>query len=164
MKKDQRGFVMLEVLIVIMTVLLLTSAGYLLIGMEHRRVQSRIKEDEAYYAALAAVRMMAQEVLNGDDEEGTIAHELISGSGMKKRTSMMTFESDEIENIIQIPVTVWTEHTGDELLLAAEAGSGANARTMTLLLKYIYKEDGYEDADSEVEHNKQWVLVSYQAE
>ena len=172
MKRDKHGFVMLEVILVIMAGMILAASLYLLAGMEQRRVQAHVKEDEAYYAALAAVRMMAQEMMTGNDDEGTVYHALSSGNGMKKQTTRLLFESDELEEPVQIPVTIWSKRNGDELVLAAEAESGGKTSIMTVRMEYQNTEmcdDESEGCDpdsllSEEEAGKRWMIRSYESD
>ena len=147
-RKREDGFVMVEVMAVMMIVLLLVSTLYGIVGMGHRRTLSKIDEEEAYYAALTAVRLMEKEVIETEAEEGTASYVFVQGSGMRKKTTCMEFESDVDGEIIEIPVTVWTERNGDELILGAESGTGAASRTVTMRLK---KE----------EENSRWIPVSY---
>ena len=119
-RKNTDGFVMLEVMTVMMIVLLLVSTLYGIAGMKHRRALVKMQEEEAYYAAIAAVRMMAKEVIEEEPEEGTASYMLTKGSGMHKKTASIEFATESEGELIRIPVTVWSERQGEELILGAE--------------------------------------------
>ena len=134
-RKREDGFVMLEVMAILMIVLLLVSTLYGIAGMRHRRALAKIQGEEAYYASIAAVRMMAKEVVEEGGEEGTVSYMLTKGNGMRKKAVSIEFESDAGEEIIEIPVTVWSERNGEELILGAESGTGTASRIVTMRLK-----------------------------
>ena len=81
-RKREDGFVMLEVMAILMIVLLLVSTLYGIAGMRYRRALAKIQEEEAYYTAIAAVRMMAKEVVEEDADERSISCMLTKGSGI----------------------------------------------------------------------------------
>lgn len=134
--KNEHGFVLLEVMTVMMIILLLTSALYGIVGMEHRRSIRKVREEEAYYAAMAAVRMMGKEVAKGEAEEGAASDVLTEGMG--KRTAFLVFDSETGGEKTELPVTVWSERDGENLILAAEAGEANGTTIVTLrLLKEV---------------------------
>ena len=130
-KQENRGFAMLEVMVIMMLVMMMISVIYMLTGMEYRQVYGRVQEEEAYYAAVSAVRMMEQAVLSGECEEGSAADVLIEGDGMSRMRTKLVFDD---ENLVEIPVTIWSERDGEELLLAAEATCGKKTKVVTLRL------------------------------
>ena len=169
-RKNEDGFVMLEVLAVLMIVLLLISTLYGTVGMGYRRTLAKIDGEEAYYAALTAVRLMAREVVKTEAEEGTASCALTQGSGMNKKTTVIEFESDEDGETIEVPVIVWSDCKGDELILGAESGTGAASRTVTMRLKKEVEVLELSGEDQEIEATasnpvkvtvSRWVPVSY---
>ena len=170
-RKREDGFVMLEVMAILMIVLLLVSTLYGIAGMRYRRALAKIQEEEAYYTAIAAVRMMAKEVVEEDADEGSISCMLTKGSGMRKKNTFIEFESDIDGEIVEIPVTVWSERNGEELILGAESGTGTASRTIRMQLK---KEVEIQELPSEnpwteatpsnpvIQTIIRWVPVSYQ--
>lgn len=133
---DRKGFALLEVLVVMMIVLTLTSSLYSLAGMKQRNAIGKIQEDEAYYAAVSSVKLMAEEVINGTCEEGTASYVLASGDGIGEIKSNIIFQPDngDPSGEIVIPVTLWSERSGDELLISAEAESGEKRKIVTIQL------------------------------
>lgn len=169
-RKNTDGFVMLEVMTVMMIVLLLVSTLYGIAGMKHRRALVKMQEEEAYYAAIAAVRMMAKEVIEEEPEEGTASYMLTKGSGMHKKTASIEFATESEGELIRIPVTVWSERQGEELILGAESGKEPVSRTVTLrLVKEIEvldlpEENTWIEATASNSVNRtvsRWVPVSY---
>ena len=68
-KIDNSGFAMVEAMVVVMMFTLLASTLYGIAGMRHKMAIRRIQEDEAYYAAVSAVRLMAAELAEDGLEE-----------------------------------------------------------------------------------------------
>lgn len=172
-RMDAHGFAMLEVVVVMMIFMILASSLYALAGMKHRRVVSEVREEEAYYAAVSAVRMMAQEVVNRAFEDGTAADALTRGDGMEKRWTKIRFvpeDSEKPDREIEIPVCIWSERDGDELLLGAEARTGGQTKTVTMRLvrkaepvdlaeeELLVKASASEPVDVTV---SRWIPVSY---
>lgn len=154
MKKNSGGFVLLEVMTVMMIVLVLASALYGLAGAEYRRTMSQVQEDEAYYTALAAVRLMAQEVTeHTEDENGTVC-ELTCENGMKRRKMELLFEPEDGEwNEYSKPVTIWSKWDHGMLVLAAEAETGKRTCLVKLKLRL-----------EELEEEIRWVPIAYEVE
>ena len=46
-KQENRGFAMLEVMVIMMLVMMMISVIYMLSGMEYRKVYGRVQEEEA---------------------------------------------------------------------------------------------------------------------
>lgn len=154
MKKNSGGFVLLEVMTVMMIVLVLASALYGLAGAEYRRIMGQVQEDEAYYTALAAVRLMAQEIKEHTEDENGAVCELICENGMKRRKTELLFEPEDGEwNEYSKPVTIWSEWDHGTLVLAAEAETGK--RTCLVKLKLRLKE---------LEEKICWVPIAYEVE
>ena len=154
------GFAMLEVLVILMIITTLTATLYGVAGSSYQRTLSRVHEDEAYYAAIATVQLLAKEVLSDDIAEGSIAYELISETGMKKRTTNLVFQSEDEEKEIRIPVCIWSECDGERLLLAAEVTCYGIKKQVTLQLEK--KEPKKEtETETEIETEEPWVPVRY---
>lgn len=125
MKKQSDGFVLLEVMTVLMIVLLLISTLYGMSGARYRKATERIQEDEAYYTALAAVRLMAREVMEYTENGNDVFYELTDEDGMERQTTELLFEpDDEGGETVVIPVTVWSIWENETLVLTAEAERG----------------------------------------
>ena len=144
------GFAMLEVLVILMIITTLTATLYGAAGSSYRRTLSRVHEDEAYYAATAAVQLLAKEILSNDIDEETIAYELSSGTGMKRKMTNLVFQPEDEGEEIRIPVCVWSECDGERLLLAAEVTCYGIKKQVTLQLK-----------KKETETEERWVPVRY---
>lgn len=128
-KMDNRGFAMVEAMVVVMMFALLASTLYGIAGMRHKMAIRRIQEDEAYYAAVSAVRLMAAELAEGGAEEEFC-------DGMEPFYTEITFVPDDIEtDEVSIPVEIWADRSGDELLLTAKVKYGSIEKQATLLLR-----------------------------
>ena len=148
------GFALLEVLVILMIVTILTAALYGIAGSSYRRIISKVHEDEAYYTAAATIQLLAKDIIAGDIDEGSIAYELISGTGMKKRMTNLVFRSEDEGEEILLPVCVWSKCDGERLLLAVEVTCYGIKKQVTLQLKKK------ETKDSE-EVKERWVPVRY---
>lgn len=154
MKKNSGGFVLLEVMTVMMIVLVLASALYGLAGAEYRRTMRQVQEDEAYYTALAAVRLMAQEVTEHTEDENGAVCELTCENGMKRRKTELLFEPEDGEwNESSRPVTIWSKWDHETLVLAAEAETGKRTCLVKLKLRL-----------EELEEEIRWVPIAYEVE
>ncbi len=151
-KTDQKGFAMVEVLIVMMVFAILTSSLYGFSSMEHRRVLANVSESEACYAAVSAVRLMAREVTATDAEEGNAAYILSHEDGMGKWKTNIVFEPETGDKEVQLPVTIWSKRDGDTLTLAAEVTRGG--QTSQVKLRLVRKEI--------TETERRWIPVSYE--
>ena len=171
MRHNKRGSAMLEVLVIGMAVMILTSVMYLYAGIEYRYALGKAEKEEAYYAAMSAVRLMEREVTEGEYAEGTAAYALTKGSGLKKYETELVFEADHTEGEVKIPVTVWSEVAGNELYLAAEAGVG-DKRTV-VKLRMLKTEENIDaivenesvtatDSNAAPAANVRWTPVAYE--
>lgn len=64
-----KGFAMLEVMMIIMIFMVLAASLFASAGAINRRTVSRAANNEAHYAALAAVKLMAGEIINHEDSK-----------------------------------------------------------------------------------------------
>lgn len=136
MKKQSGGFVLLEVMTVLMIVLLLVSVLYRMSGTKYRKAMERVQKDEAYYTALAAVRLMAREVMEHESGENGVSKELTCETGMKRQVTELLFEPDEEDgDVVAMPVTVWSKWKNETLILAAEAECGKKTCQVKLKLR-----------------------------
>ena len=128
-KMDNSGFAMVEAMVVVMMFTLLASTLYGIAGMRHKMAIRRIQEDEAYYAAVSAVRLMAAELAEDGLEEDFY-------DGMEPFNTEITFVPDDLEaDEVSIPVEIRADRSGDELLLAANVKYGTGEKQATLLLR-----------------------------
>lgn len=131
----EKGFVMMEVMVLIMLFLLLSSSLLTVAASGHKRAVTFVRKEEAYCAALSAVRLMANEVMEYGEEEGTVSELLLSERGMKKKkTELVLAQDGECE--VSVPVTLWTKRSGDELTLYAEAELGGCKETVSMMMVY----------------------------
>lgn len=133
--EKEKGYIMFEVMILIMIFLMVSSALLASASSDHRRAVESVRKEEAYCAALSAVRVMAEEVMENEGESGTLSEIFLSGRGMKKKTTEIVFESDE-RTEVSIPVTVWTRKDGDEVIIYAKAAIGEYSETVSVTMKY----------------------------
>lgn len=131
----EKGFIMLEVMVLIMIFLLLSSSLLTTAVSGHKRAVASVRKEEAYCAALSAVRLMANEVMEHGEETGTVSERLLSGRGMKKRKTVLSFADDGVCEV-SVPVTLWSERNGNELILYAEAELGGYSEMVSVMMVY----------------------------
>ena len=129
MKKiGKDGFAMVEVLVLIMIFLIFLMSLFSMAGFRNKAAVLKVRQAEAKYAASAAVELMAEDVISGNSE---------LEDGMRKRETRISFESDDGNDAVSVPVTIWVERDGDRLILYAEAERGGQKETAEIVL---YKE------------------------
>ena len=122
------GFVMIQVLVLIMVILLFLTSLFSTSGFRHKAALLQIQKEEARCAAEAAVTLMENEIANGNTEWVE--------SGLKKTKTELEFESEDGEITIVIPVVIWAEAREDELHLYAEAEVGAKKEKAHSVLEF----------------------------
>jgi len=110
------GFVMIEVLVLIMIILLFLTSLFSSLGFRHKMALMRIQKEEARCAAEAALQLMEGEIANGNTEW--------LENGLEKTDTILEFESEDGEVRVKIPITVWLEQKEEEMWLYAEAEVG----------------------------------------
>lgn len=156
----RNGFVMLEVMIVIM---IFTAAASVLLASAsamNRRAVKEIEKDRAYDTALAAVRLMADGVINSEEGTDSAVSLLTSGDGMDTRETYITVTPKDGSEPFSLPVTVWSKWDGDILALYAAAAEGGQMKTVSLTLQ---KQDPEYAAatPSSASDSEIWVPVRY---
>ena len=155
---------MLEALIIGMIFMILSSSMYCYAGMENRYIKNKINEDEAYYAAVTAVRRMVQEITDHEAAKGSAAYQLTHGTGMKKRTVNLIFEAEDSDVMgeVDIPVDVWSEVEDDLLYLAAEVHVGEAKSTVRVQMRKEEEIDPMTGEPPEATERVRWVPVVYE--
>lgn len=155
---------MLEALLIGMIFMILSSSMYGYAGMENRYIKNKIHEDEAYYAAVTAVRMMVQEIMDHEAVKGSAAYQLTYGTGMKKRTVNLIFEAEDSDVMgeVDIPVDVWSEVEDDLLYLAAEVHVGEAKSTVRVQMRKEKEFDSMTGEPPEATEKVRWVPVVYE--
>lgn len=165
---DHHGFAMVEAMVVVMIFMILASTLYGISGIKHQMTIRRVQEDEAYYAALTAVRLMAEEINNGQ------CGDMIS-NGMESFETEISFIPDDADKeAVSVPVEICTERSGEDLLLTAKARDGKKEKRVTLLLhldsgtgQAVIHETADKIADatmSDAYEDRWWVPVHYKIE
>ena len=131
----EKGFVMLEVMVLIMIFLILSSSLLTTAVSGHKRAVASVRKEEAYCAALSAVRLMASEMMEHGEETGTVSERLLSGRGMKKRETVLSFADDGACEV-SVPITLWSERNGNELILYAKAELGGYDEIVSGMMIY----------------------------
>lgn len=132
-KNRKKGFAMLEVMIIIMVFMVLAASLFASAGAINRRAVSRAANNEAYYAALAAVKLMAGEVMN--NEHGPAAVALTGSPGLSEsETSIsITTEDGETRNV---PVKISSKTVGSSyLMLTAKATVNGQTENVSMTLQ-----------------------------
>lgn len=127
----KKGFAMLEVMIIIMVFMVLAASLFASAGAIHSRAVKRTNNNEAYYAALAAVKLMAGEVMN--DENGVAAVTLTSGLDETETVISITTKEGTSRSI---PVKIFSKAVGNRYLtLTAKAEVGGQTENVSLTLQ-----------------------------
>lgn len=147
------GFVMLEVMIVIMAFMIVSSSLLAVSAQARKRAARRAAETEAYYAAVTAVRMMAGEIMENEDPPGPVAMALETPPGLSVTAETLTVKvtgetAKEMPETFTIPVRVASEvsEDGNLLTLCAEAEVAGERQLVSLSLE---KQEG------------EWKLLGY---
>lgn len=150
-KCRKKGFAMLEVMIIIMVFMVLAASLLATAGAVNRRAVKRATNNEAYYAALAAVKMMAGEVMNTDNNQAnSAAYLLTSGSGLERTKCEIEIELNKplppdyiYLETKRVPVwvsskAIWKKEGSEPvgyLVLSAEATVGEQTENVSMTLK-----------------------------
>ena len=138
-RKDD-GFVMIQVLILIMMILLFLTSLFSTSGFRHRAALLRIRKEEARYAAEAALQLMENEIANGNIEW--------IETGLERTETILKFESGDGEVQIDVPVTIWADYEDEELYLFAEVEVGAKKERVQSVLEIPAKESVMTDSNA----------------
>lgn len=135
MGDSRNGFVMLEVMAVI--AILMAAAASMLVSASamNRRAVRKIEKSEAYDAAVTAVQLMADAVMNGG-EDGQFSSEAPAlENGLEKRETRLVAEPKDGSEAVAVPVVIWTERNGNMLILYAESAVGGQKEAVSLTLE-----------------------------
>lgn len=134
MKRGGRrnGYVMLEVMTVIAVLMAAAASMLMSASAMNRREIRKIEKNEAYAAAITAVRLMADVVINDGEES---PYFLTLESGMTARETEIVVRPKDGSDILTVPVTIWTEREDDCLILYGESAVGGQKETAALILK-----------------------------
>lgn len=149
MKKGsgRRGFAMLEAMAAIAVLMAVAASVLASVSAVNRREIRKIEKYEAQDAALAVVRLMADEVMNGretmDGREamhGRKAEDLAENvqlmeDGMEARETRIVITPKNGDAPFSVPVTVWTEREGCRLILYAESVVDGQREAVSLVLE-----------------------------
>lgn len=124
--KNEKGYILLEIMVFLMVLFIVTFSLTKLISQEYRLMLNQLEREKAYYTAVSAVRLMAGAVMDEDTP--------LLGEGLDKTSTSLDFQSDQWE--VSMPVTIWTEAEEDKLILYAEAGKGQAVQTVFLVMGY----------------------------
>ena len=139
MRRDD-GFVMMQVLVLIMIILLFLTSLFSTAGFRHRAALLRIRKEEARYAAEAALQLMENEIANGNTEW--------IENGLKRTETILKFESEDGEVQMDVPITIWADYEDEELYLFAEVEVGAKKERVQSVLEIPAKENVMTDSNA----------------
>lgn len=146
------GFAMLEAMAAVMIFMVIGSVlCSAALAMERQAIR-RVERNEAYDAALAAVRIMAGEVVDGSLDSA--AGILISEGGMEKTETELVVTPKDGSEPFSVLVTVWSEWDGETLILYGESAVGGQSAAVSLTMRRQRMTDS--DAGT-----NGWVLVRY---
>ena len=134
------GFVMIQVLALIMIILLFLTSLFSTSGFRHRLALLRIQKEEARYAAEAALQLMEKEIANGNTEW--------IETGLKRTETILEFESEDGEIQVAIPIMIWANYEDEELCLFAEVEVGSKKERVQAVLEIPKKENLMTDSNS----------------
>lgn len=138
-RKDD-GFVMMQVLALIMMILLFLTSLFSTSGFRHRAALLRIQKEEARYAAQAALQLMENEIANGNTEW--------IETGLGRTETVLKFESEDGTVQTDIPITIWADYEDEGLYLFAEVEIGAKKERVQRVLEISAKENVMTDSDA----------------
>lgn len=140
-KSGRQGFVMLEVLAAAAVIGFLSASIAASAAAIHQRTLRRVEEKEAYDAAVTTVRMMALEIMENDNEPGTISEKLLCEPGLALADTVLAVETDTGESRKDVPVKIASKAQEERVrvILYAEASVGGVSRAVTLTME---KEEG----------------------
>lgn len=113
----RKGSAMLEVLVIMMFFMVFASSMFTSAAVIHQRGMRNIAKNEAYHAALTAVRLMEEEISKG----GAVSDFLVKDGGMEPRETNITVVPEDGSDVFSVPVTVASKRDGDRLILYGEA-------------------------------------------
>lgn len=126
----RKGSAMLEVLAIMMVFMVFTTSMFTSAAAMNRRGLRTAAKNEAYHAALTAVRLMADEIINGG-----AASDLLSGDGgMGPRETCITVMPEDGSGAFSVPVTVASQRDGDRLVLYGESVVDGQRKAVSMTL------------------------------
>lgn len=159
-KRNRRsGFAMVEVMIVITVFMAVLASLFASVSAMHKRAVNYVSKEEADDIAVAAVRLMADEIIKGNGDEDSPAGLLETGMPAKKTDIVVTLEGEG--EAFFLPVTVWSKRNRDELVLYGEAVWNGQKSTISLTL--IRQEERLLATPSSAGNGK-WKLGKYRKE
>lgn len=132
----KRGSAMLEVLVIMMVFMVFTTTMFTSAAAMHQRGMRNIAKNEAYHAALTAVRLMEEEITKG----GAASDFLVKDGGMEPRETNITVVPEDGSAAFSVPVTVASKRDGDRLILYGEAVSDGQRKAVSMIL--VKQENG----------------------
>lgn len=139
MRRDD-GFVMIQVLALIMMILLFLTSLFSTSVFRHRTALLRIQKEEARHAAEAALQLMENEIVNGNTEW--------IEAGLKRTETILKFESEDGDVQIDVPITIWAKCEDEDLYLFAEVEVGSKKEIVQAVLELPKKEHLMTDSDA----------------
>lgn len=133
----RRGFAMLEAMAAVAVLMAVAASVLASVSAVNRREIRKIEKDEAYDAALAAVRLMADEVMEGGTDEDSAANVLAMENGLTAREAEIVITPKDGSEPFSVPVTVRTERDDSRLILYAESVVGGQRKMVSLTLEAL---------------------------
>ena len=126
----RKGSAMLEVLVIMMIFMIFASSMFTSAAAMHQRGMRNIAKNEAYHAALTAVRLMEEEISKG----GAASDLLVKDGGMEPRETNITVVPEDGSDAFSVPVKVASKRDGDRLILYGEAVLDGQQRAVSMTL------------------------------
>lgn len=128
-QRNEKGFILMEIMAALAVICLLSVSVTELMSGRYRMTVRQLEKEKACYAAISAVRLLAEAVVTETDDMRIFEMEAEEFCGS------LQFQSEERSDFV--PVTVWVEIEEDMLILYAKAGSEHVSQTAALTMEYI---------------------------
>lgn len=129
------GFVMVEAMIFLSIFTIIMISLFTAVSAMYRRTLKAASGNTACDAAVAAVRLMAGELMKEGEGESSVSGILADGTGMSAKETEIVIELEDGTDSFSLPVTVWSERKGNQLVLYAESVVRGQKRTVSLLME-----------------------------
>ena len=157
------GFAMLEVLLFVMLFMIMASFLFASVSSLNRHIRKEAESGSSRDAAVAAVRIMAGEVMKGS------ANGLKIAEGMKLVETEICAVPEDGSGYVKMPVWIWSERDGSRLILYGKSVSDGHSQILSLTMEHRGAEEeksrtGKEKdktATSSGAEPKEWRLVRY---
>ena len=115
-RKNCSGYALMRVLVFIMVILLFLTSLFGMVRFRQQITLLRIQKEEASLAAKAAGELMVDYIQSGEYS--------FAENNFGRTETLLEFESDNDEHVLQIPLVVWIDQDDENLIITTEAKVG----------------------------------------